>query len=219
MKSTRNYFLTINKNAECFTTYEENLKEIKGLKFYAYITHKKNQEQEHIHLILVYESARTTDTLRRAFKGSHIEPMASIETSCKYLLHINRNSRSQGKEQYKIEEIKTNDLTLLKSYIDKPENIKLTDKDMWNYFVDNDFNYETIIFYRFSLLYGLQSMRYEKMFELMRRTLMTGTLEEKTYLQTQMLNQCDIVNRNNFYERQGQIFDKEIEKKETEKSR
>lgn len=92
---TRNWFITINQNAECFSEFKERITCINKLTF-AYILHDKdNQEQPHYHCVLKYEDAKTFGMIQKHFAGAHIEPAESMYKCCRYLIHLDDSDKFQ----------------------------------------------------------------------------------------------------------------------------
>lgn len=92
---TRNWFITINQNAECFVDFKERVTGIKKLTF-AYILHDKDiQIAPHYHCVLKYEDAKTFGMVQKHFNGAHIEPADSMYKCCRYLLHLDDADKFQ----------------------------------------------------------------------------------------------------------------------------
>lgn len=93
-KRVRSYFLTINKNAECFDNLRELVAKTIGVNdYYAYILHDRDVKETgeimepHYHLLLVFKNARSFDTIQRTFIGAHIEQTLNIVSAVNYLIH------------------------------------------------------------------------------------------------------------------------------------
>lgn len=93
-KRVRSYFLTINKNAECFESLAELVAKATGPKdYYAYILHNMDTKETgeliepHFHLLLVFKNARSFETIQRLFVGAHIEETLNIVSAVNYLIH------------------------------------------------------------------------------------------------------------------------------------
>ena len=93
-KRVRSYFLTINKNAECFENLEDKLAKTIGTNdYFAYILHDKDTKETgevvepHYHLLLVFKNARSFETIQRIFIGAHIEETLNIVSAVNYLIH------------------------------------------------------------------------------------------------------------------------------------
>ena len=92
---TRNWFITINQNAECFADFKEKIISINKLTF-AYILHDKDiQTEPHYHCILKYEDAKTFAMIQKHFSGAHIEPAESMYKCCRYLIHLDDPDKFQ----------------------------------------------------------------------------------------------------------------------------
>ena len=117
-KRVRSYFLTINKNAECF----ENLADLVAKAtspndYFAYILHAMDTKETgelvepHYHLLLVFKNARSFDAIQRVFKGAHIEETMNIVSAVNYLIHNGK----QNKYAYDKSAIVTNSKSWLES--------------------------------------------------------------------------------------------------------
>ena len=107
----RNWFLTINQEATCFTELKAILVNNGAtFKHYAYVLHDKdNEEQPHYHLCLEYKNARTFTQVKAMFEGAHVEEMEYKNMSYQYLIHKN----DPDKYQYEIDNV----MTLEKDYL------------------------------------------------------------------------------------------------------
>lgn len=97
----RNYFLTINENAECFNNLEDYIKSINCK--YAYIVHT-DTDNLHYHLVLLFQNPRYLSNIKKIFSGAHIENIRDINLTCRYLLHLDEDD----KKVYSISNVKTN---------------------------------------------------------------------------------------------------------------
>lgn len=93
-KRTRSYFLTINKNAECFDKIEDLVAKSVGTEDnFAYILHDKDTKdtgeavEPHYHLLLVFKNPRSFEAIQRVFTGAHIETTLNIVSAVNYLIH------------------------------------------------------------------------------------------------------------------------------------
>lgn len=93
-KRVRSYFLTINKNAECFDNLADLIAKTIGTNdYFAYILHDKDTKETgevvepHYHLLLVFKNARSFETIQRTFTGAHIEETLNIVSAVNYLIH------------------------------------------------------------------------------------------------------------------------------------
>lgn len=99
----KNYFLCVNKGAECFDKLADIIKAQNNCS-YAYILHNKDRDVNkplHYHVVLCYENARSWNSIQKTFKGSHIEVCEFVKSSVQYLIHLN----NPEKEPYTISEI------------------------------------------------------------------------------------------------------------------
>lgn len=202
----RKYFLTINKNATCYKEVENTTKKLKNVNYYL-ITHKPNQKQEHKHLILEFKEAKSLETIKRYFTGSHIEECKEIETACKYLLHKNTKAILQNKEPYEVNHILTNNLERFKGYLAKSEKIKLNEDVIYTYIVDSDFQLEKLNDIYWITTFGNQYYRFEKMIHALKNALASSN---SSLTQKLILSKVNEITRNNYYERNGQIFDNQV---------
>lgn len=139
----RNWFITI--NADILPSDVEicrKMDEIKA-KNYAYITHNKDaQKRPHIHLLVEFENARAFNTLQKKFQTWHIEKCENEIKVIQYLTHLN----NPEKEQYEIEDIKTNNIDwVTRCY------------EMQNDYIDDDKQ----------LRYDILTKKYETMYDLL----------------------------------------------------
>lgn len=203
----RKYFITINKSAPCYNKIEPTLNKIKNGTYFL-ITHKKNQEQEHKHLILEYTDAKSLETIKKTYQGAHIEVCAVIPTAVKYLLHKNHKAIVEGKEPYTAEEISTNNIEKLNDYLNEKEVIKLDENEIYRYIVDHDFQVKYLSPIYLLNTYGNQYFKYERFINEYRKSLNSDPLE----IEPIILNLVDTETRSRYYERNGQIFDSQSQK-------
>ena len=92
--------------------------------YFAYIKH--TDETPHFHIVMQFENARSStavfkgmrlDTLVRDF-NANIEQPRSIASACQYLLHLTPQAVKDGKKEYPVEDVNTNDIGRFKTYID-----------------------------------------------------------------------------------------------------
>lgn len=78
---------------------------LKGFKYYAYITHKpeENEKKEHIHVFLHLDNATTKKRIAKklGINERFVEDVKSVRASCRYLTHIDYDD----KIQYKLEDV------------------------------------------------------------------------------------------------------------------
>lgn len=120
---TRNWFITINPNANCYQQLGCIIKSEKCL-HYAYIKHSAENESEndgHIHLCIEYKDAKTFTSIQSKFDGAHIEQMQYKNMSYQYLIHKN----DSDKKQYSIDDVITNDKEYYINMLDSDEYVKI----------------------------------------------------------------------------------------------
>lgn len=125
----RNWFLTVNEGAECYSDFENLLYKfcVNGKSDYALIQHtpevKKDLEGNiiekpfHYHAVLVCENPRYFSSISKSFKGAHIEPCFSLSSVSEYLLHITPQAIKDGKKTYSIDDIKSSNINAFKQWI------------------------------------------------------------------------------------------------------
>lgn len=120
---TRNWFITINPNAECYQQFE-NIINAENVVHYAFIKHKAENDSEndnHIHLCVEYKDAKTFTSIQNKFVGAHIEQMTYKNMSYQYLIHKN----DSDKTQYVIDDVITDDKEYFINMLDSDEYIKI----------------------------------------------------------------------------------------------
>ena len=117
-KRVRSYFLTINKNAECFENLADLVAKRIGVNdYFAYILHDKDAKETgeivepHYHLLIVFKNARSFESIQRTFIGAHIEETLNIVSAVNYLVHNGK----PNKYAYDKSAIVTNSQNWLKS--------------------------------------------------------------------------------------------------------
>lgn len=122
---TRNWFITINQNAECFAEFKERITCINKLTF-AYILHDKDiQTDAHYHCVLKYEDAKTFGIIQKHFKGAHIEPAESMYKCCRYLIHLD----DPDKFQYSSSDV-VDTQNLFGYYVNHDDHLKLDENTL-----------------------------------------------------------------------------------------
>lgn len=121
----RQWFLCVNEGAKCFKFFEE----ICGLlnndtSTWAYIKHEpeKNsvtgdEKPFHYHAVLVFDNPRSFSSIQKKFQGAHIEKAINISDCSAYLLHNTERAKADGKKQYNIKDIVTNNSDMLKIWL------------------------------------------------------------------------------------------------------
>ena len=127
--------------------FEDILLDIKGsFKKYAYIKHipEEKEKKEHVHLVLSLDNPRSVSSLSRRLgvPSNLINPCKSLRASCRYLIHIDNDT----KFQYSIDQVicsKSFNSTFLQSFDDL-----MTDSDIldliYNFIDTNKNKYDTI---------------------------------------------------------------------------
>lgn len=125
----RDFFITINKGAECYDIILDIIKEL-NYKLYALITHDKDTlinpdgtttpKQEHKHLILELKNPVSFARMQERFKGTHIEIPKYKKSAYQYLIHNSPNSKGE-KYQYSLNEIISNDFVQVEYIINTEE--------------------------------------------------------------------------------------------------
>lgn len=114
----RDWFITINQEAECYKEALEILQNLENTKQWAFIIHDKDiqengtQKATHKHIMLETENPLSFNAMQKRFKGAHIEIPKYKKSAYQYLLHNSPNSKE--KYQYDFKEIITKNETLLK---------------------------------------------------------------------------------------------------------
>lgn len=100
---TRNWFLTINQEAECFNEVIAITKNYEKCQYSLILHDKDNEEQPHYHLCILFDNARTFDQLQKKYRGAHIEIMESKYSAFRYLLHLDDTDKYQYEKSELIE--------------------------------------------------------------------------------------------------------------------
>lgn len=119
----RAFNLVINKNAKCFNEVKQIIENLCNVALYGLILHDKDIAEDgqikepHYHLYLKFKNARTFQSIIKQFEGAHIESVINENQSIKYLLHNTSNAKAQGKHQYAVEELLTNNITKIQEIL------------------------------------------------------------------------------------------------------
>ena len=122
----RDFFITINKDAESYENALEIVKEL-NFKVYALIVHDKDvivnedgttePKATHKHIMLELNNPVSFNAMQKRFKGAHLDIPKYKKSAYQYLIH--NSPRSKGtKYQYDLTEIISNDLSLVKYTIE-----------------------------------------------------------------------------------------------------
>lgn len=147
VNKVRNWFLTINQEAECFNEVKTILANYEKAEFSAILHDKDNAEQPHYHVCILFKNARTFETMQNTFKGAHIEVMESKYNCFRYLLHLD----DKDKFQYDIKEVfeRGNNTEY---YIEHDEYLKLDTESL----IEHIKNGEVRSFYDAVMVFGLK---------------------------------------------------------------
>lgn len=96
---SRNWFLTINSNSECWGKVQDIVLAEKT-NHYAIVEHYKS-DNPHVHVCIEYQNAKTFTSVLNKFGGAHIELMRHKNMCYQYLIHKN----DSDKEPYLIDEV------------------------------------------------------------------------------------------------------------------
>ena len=119
----RAFNLVINKNAKCFNEVKQIIENLCNVALYGLILHDKDIAEDgqikepHYHLYLKFKNARTFQSIIKQFEGAHIESVINENQSIKYLIHNTSNAKVQGKYQYSIDELLTNDFNKIQEIL------------------------------------------------------------------------------------------------------
>lgn len=158
----RDFFITINKGAECYDNIIDIIKEL-NYKLYALITHDKDlivledgttkPKQEHKHLMIELKNPVSFNKMQDRFKHAHIEIPKYKKSAYQYLIHNSPNSKGE-KYQYSLTEIITNDYKQVE-YIIKTEESELFKQNQFLIYIAEG----TTSQYRFVKRFGLDAYR------------------------------------------------------------
>ena len=102
----KQWFITINKGANCFNDIEAIVLQQTNCTYYLILHDRDNIKQEHYHLVILYQNARSYESIKNKFDGAHIEQADYPVKAIRYLIHKD----NPEKEPYILDEIKTNDV-------------------------------------------------------------------------------------------------------------
>lgn len=171
----RDFFITINKGAECYEDALEIVKEL-NYKLYALILHDKDtiidedgtlkQKSEHKHLMFELKNPVSFNKMQERFKGAHIIVPKYKKSAYQYLVHNSPNSKGE-KYQYSLDEIITNDKQQIE-YIIETEDSELFRQNKFLVYIAEG----TRTAYQFVKRFGLDAYKqYWKPYEDMLRNL------------------------------------------------
>lgn len=122
----RDFFITINEDAECYENALEIVKEL-NFKVYALIVHDKDTivnedgttepKRVHKHIMLELRNPVSFNAMTKRFAGAHLDIPKYKKSAYQYLIH--NSPRSKGtKYQYELTDIISNDMNLVKYTIE-----------------------------------------------------------------------------------------------------
>ncbi|MCQ2325783.1 MAG: replication protein [Paludibacteraceae bacterium] len=169
----RDYFITINKGAECYGVEEIQKRVLEcNFKLYAYILHDKDKlitehlneetgeayteetpKQEHYHLILELKNPVSFNAMQERFKGAHIDIPKYKKSAYQYLIHNTPNSRKE-KYQYPLEQVHSNAIAEVKQIIES-ETYELFHENLFVRYIAEG----TRTSYQFAKRFGLNAYR------------------------------------------------------------
>lgn len=154
----RDFFITINEDAECYERALEIVKEL-NYKIYALIVHDKDEifndatgeyqkKKTHKHIVMELKNPVSFNKMVERFKGAHIEVPKYKKSAYQYLIHNLESAKE--KYQYDFNEIITNAPQELKVIIES-ETFELFKENMFlEYIADG-----TRTSYQFAKRFGL----------------------------------------------------------------
>lgn len=126
----RDYFITANEGAECYSDFIERIKEL-NYNLYAGIVHDKDKISQknnetgeieelpkriHKHAVIELKNPISFNSIQKKFPGAHIEVPRFKKSAYQYLIHNSTNSKE--KYQYAIDEVISNNITQVKQIIE-----------------------------------------------------------------------------------------------------
>lgn len=126
----RDFFITINQDAECYKDALEITKEL-NIVLYAYIVHDKDvlydeggevigPKATHKHIVIEVKNPISFSSMQKRFKGAHIEVPKYKKSAYQYLIHNLPSARE--KYQYSLTDIISNDVSAVKLIIETETN-------------------------------------------------------------------------------------------------
>lgn len=155
----RDYFVTINENAECYTQALDILKDL-NYTLYAFIIHDKDlnyNEQTgeyepkriHKHFVVELKNPITFQSMLNKFKGAHIQVVKYKKAAYQYLLH--ESPLSKEKYNYKIDELISNNIEAVKNAIQQEEGLEIFSENQFLLYIAQG----TRTAYQFTKRFGL----------------------------------------------------------------
>ena len=157
----RDFFITINKDAECYENALEIVKEL-NYNLFAYIVHDKDYEIQddntlkkkaiHKHIMMELRNPVSFKRMTERFKGAHIEIPKYKKSAYQYLVH--NLPSAKDKYQYDFNEIITNAPQELKVVIES-ETFELFKENMFLEYIADGIRTS----YQFAKRFGLNAYK------------------------------------------------------------
>lgn len=173
----RDFFITCFESADCYKNIESIIKSKCNYKLYGYILHNKDIEEDgtpkrkHYHIVMELKNPVTMQSMIDKFKGAHIEKVMYKKSAYAYLIHGTIQSHEDGKHQYDVNEIISNNLDQVKTDIQSFDNELFYENRFLRYIAEG-----TITPYQFVKRFGLMAYKqYYKAYIEVYHTLQTDT--------------------------------------------
>lgn len=129
----RDYFITVNENAECYAQALDITKEL-NYTLYAHIIHDSDMlynentgeytpKRTHQHIVIELKNPVSFQSIQNKFPGAHIERVKYKKAAYQYLLH--ESPHSGEKYHYGIECITSNNIAAVKAAIEAEEGLEI----------------------------------------------------------------------------------------------
>lgn len=127
-RRSRNWFLCIHENAPAWDVFMAQLDSFGDKAAWAYIFHDPESgyageyeviqgKPRHVHIVIGFDNPRTFMSMKKHFPGAHIEISHNLSDCAAYLLHNTPRALEQGKKQYDVSEIATNNRDVLSLWL------------------------------------------------------------------------------------------------------
>lgn len=122
---SRQWFLCVNEGAYCYQFFPEMMSLLNSnTTTWAYIQHEAEKsvvsgevKPRHYHAVIAFDNARAFSAVQKKFVGAHIERVMNISDCTAYLLHNTEKAKADGKKQYDIKDIITNNSGMLRIWL------------------------------------------------------------------------------------------------------
>ena len=161
----RDFFITINQDADCYQDVEEIVKNQCNYKLFGLITHDKDEiidketgehkghKPTHKHLMIELANPISFQSMQKRFPGSHIDIPKYKKSAYQYLIHNSPRSKGE-KYEYSLTEVITNNPGELKIVIESETFELFYENQFINYIADG-----TRTPYQFAKRFGLNAYR------------------------------------------------------------